>query len=179
MFQLGPVKVAAGFITSINDGSPSERRSVLIDDRDRQIISELRQNARFSSREIAESLRHKGTTLTSRAIRKRIQRMEKQGTIEFSVVVRPSEGPLYRRVLLIKLKTSNKFSERLSQFANYLKRSHSCTFAARLSGDIDLIACVVFPQDSDGKLECDRIRDTFSEIIQELRSYEVDGFKAV
>lgn len=151
---------------------------MVIDDRDQQIINELRENPRFSSQGIAESLRLKGTTLTSRAIRKRIQRMEKQGTIRFSVVVRPLEGHLYRRVLLIKLKASDKFSERLSHFADYLKRSHTCTFAARLNGDIDLIACVDFPHDGDGKLECDRIRDTFSDIIQELRSYEVDGIKA-
>jgi len=37
---------------------------------------------------------------------------------------------------------------------------------------------MIFPHTADGKLECDKIRTNFSDIIEELRSYQSDVVKA-
>lgn len=145
-----------------------------------EILTELRRDGRASSQKISEALRRRGIVISSRAIRKRMQRMEKDKTIlGYTVVLNPEKIPHQEhRILILKLKTSRRFETRLSELIAFFKNNPKCEFSARLSGDIDLVACMIFPHTADGKLECDKIRTNFSDIIEELRSYQSDVVKA-
>lgn len=150
-----------------------------VDETDRMILGELRTNGRASSKQLADVLGQQGVVLTSRAVRRRIQRMERDKVILGYSVLADLERllPVERRILLIKFKTSPAFVKRVSDLVDYFRESQECLFAARLSGDIDLMSCMLFPHRNEGKMECDKIRASFSDIIQDLRSYEVDMVK--
>ena len=82
----------------------------MTDEIDKIILSHLGKNARISSQEIAVNLQDLGYTITDRAIRQRLVRLEKNDVIlGYSAILNPNVvSEKINRVILLKFKLTQK-----------------------------------------------------------------------
>ncbi|MBI2183823.1 MAG: hypothetical protein HYU39_02565 [Thaumarchaeota archaeon] len=130
-------------------------------------------------RQMGKTLNEKGVSLTDRAIRKRIAKLEENEVIRgYTAIVDHGKVGLHvRRLMLLRLRSTENFESRINDLILYFRRSQSCIFSARLSGDLDWAMCGVFKNDSEAKIESDRIRTLFHDVIEFINTYEVEMVK--
>ena len=144
------------------------------------ILSQLGKNSRMSSQEIAKVLGGLGYSLTDRAIRQRLHRLEKNNTIiGYSTILNPEiVSEKVNRTVLLKFKMSATSSESIERLTDYVNESHFCTYASRISGDFDWMCHFVFDSVSQYDLETNNFLNKFAELISDYRSYESNLIKA-
>ncbi len=94
----------------------------MTDEIDKIILSNLGKNARVSSQEIATHLQNLGYTITDRAIRQRLVRLEKNNIIlGYSAILNPNiVSEKINRTILLKFKFTKKLKNLLSFLKNML-----------------------------------------------------------
>ena len=149
------------------------------DEIDNVILSQLGKNSRISSQEISQILKGLNFTITDRAIRQRLQRLEKNNTIiGYTAILNPKLiSEKVNRTILLKFKISNNSEKLISRLTDYVNESHFCTFSSRLSGDFDWICHFIFDSVSQYDLETNNFLNKFPDLISDYRSYESDLIK--
>ncbi|MEK0320625.1 MAG: Lrp/AsnC family transcriptional regulator, partial [Nitrosopumilus sp.] len=146
----------------------------MIDEIDKIILSHLGKNARISSQDIATNLQDLGYTITDRAIRQRLVRLEKNDTIlGYSAILNPSiVSEKINRTILLKFKLTKKTDELTKLLIKYVEESNFCVYSSKLNGDFDWICHFVFDSIEQYDLESNNFLNRFSELISDFRSYE-------
>ncbi len=102
----------------------------------------------MSSSEIAKNLYNAGFEITDRAVRQRLQRLEKSSIIlGYSTMLNPqlmSENNRVSKTVLIKFRFSGNLQLLIDRLQNYMQESVFCVYSARLSGDFDWICHFIF-----------------------------------
>ena len=150
------------------------------DEIDNVILSQLGKNARMSSQEISKVLQGLDRTITDRAIRQRIQRLEKNNTIiGYSTILNPKMiSEKVNRTILLKFKISSSLEKIVERLSLYVNESQFCTYSSRMNGDFDWICHFVFDSVSQYELETNNFLNKFSDLISDFRSYESNLVKA-
>ena len=107
------------------------------------ILSQLGKNSRMPSQEIAKVLGDLGYSLTDRAIRQRLHRLEKNNTIiGYSTILNPEiVSEKVNRTVLLKFKMSATSSESIERLTDYVNESHFAHTQVELAET--LIGCVI------------------------------------
>ena len=149
-----------------------------LDEIDKTLLSELGKNARASSLQITKRLQSLGYSLTDRAVRKRLERLERRDiVVGYSAILSPRfTSEKVHRTLLLKFKHAHnqKMLERLAAFAD---RSRFCTYSGRIVGDMDWIGHFTFESQRQCELEINNFLFTFEELIETYRSYATHAVK--
>lgn len=150
------------------------------DDIDKIILSQLGKNSRMASQDISKVLSELGHTITDRAVRQRITRLEKSHIIlGYSTILNPSiSSEKVNRTIVLKFKFSKNTADLVKRLSKYVEESEFCTFASRLTGDFDWIVHFVFDSISQYDLETNNFLNKFSELISDYRSYESNLVKS-
>ena len=152
----------------------------MLDDIDKVILSHLGRNARVSSQEISNTLQGMSFTITDRAVRQRLARLEKNKVIlGYSAILNPSLiSEKVNRTILVKFKFSKNVSDGVERLTRYLNESPFCIYSARMSGDFDWVCHFVFSSIEQYDLETNNFLNRFSDVISDLRSYESKATKS-
>ena len=152
----------------------------MVDDVDRIILSQLGKNARTSSQELQKILDTLGHNITSRGIRHRLQKLEKNNVIlGYSAILNPSIlSEKINRTIVLKFKFSKDTPQLIERLTNYVVDAQFCTFSSRLSGDYDWICHFVFDSIEQYDLETNNFLNRFGELISDFRSYESNTIKS-
>ena len=155
-------------------------KAVLPDKIDRMILYHLGKNARMSSSEIAKNLYNAGFEITDRAVRQRLQRLEKSSIIlGYSTMLNPqlmSENRVSKTVI-IKFRFSGNSELLIDKLQNYMQESVFCVYSARLSGDFDWICHFIFNSIEQFELESSNLLQRFAELISDYRVYDSKTIK--
>ena len=153
----------------------------MVDEIDKIILTELGKNARKSSLEISKSLQGMNHTITDRAIRQRLQRLEKNNIIlGYSAILNPELiSEKINRTVFLKFKLTKNTVELIKRLTGYVNESQFCTYSSRLSGDFDWICHFIFDSIEQYDLETNNFLNKFSELISDYRSYESDLIKTL
>lgn len=152
----------------------------MVDEIDRIILSHLGRNARISSQEIASNLKDLGYSITDRAIRQRLGRLEKNNTIlAYSAILNPNlVSEKVNRTILLKFKFSKNLDNQIEKLTQYLEESSFCVYSSKLSGDFDWVCHFVFDSIEQYDLESHNFINRFSDLITDFRSYESKMIKS-
>jgi DNA-binding Lrp family transcriptional regulator len=152
----------------------------MVDEIDKIILTELGKNARKSSQEIAKSLQKMDYHMTDRAVRHRLQRLEKNNTIlGYSVTLNPKLiSEKVNRTVVLKFKFTKNTSELINRLTEYVNESYFCTYSSKLNGDFDWICHFIFDSIEQYDLETNNFLNKFSELISDYRSYESNLIKS-
>ena len=152
----------------------------MTDEIDKIILSHLGKNARISSQDIATHLQDLGYTITDRAIRQRLARLEKNDIIlGYSAILNPSlVSEKINRTIILKFKYTKKTEELIKLLEKYVEESNFCIYSSKLSGDYDWICHFVFDSVEQYDLESHNLLNRFGELIADFRSYESKTIKA-
>jgi len=153
----------------------------VLDEIDKVILTQLGKNARVSSQEIAKTLQGMGFSITDRAVRQRLARLDKKKVIlGYSAILNPNlVSEKINRTVLVKFKFSKSVSESIDRLEMYVNESPFCIYAARLSGDFDWICHFVFSSVEQYDLETDNFLNRFADLISDFRSYESKAIKSL
>ncbi|MGB8033185.1 MAG: GAF domain-containing protein [Nitrososphaeraceae archaeon] len=153
---------------------------LLLDELDTIILTYLGKNARISSTEIRNKLQDIGYKITERAIRYRLQRLEKDDVIlGYSAILNPNfVSEKINRTIILKFKFSHNVSVLTERLKNYVQEVSFCVYSASLKGDFDWICHFVFDSLEQYELESDNFLHRFAELIADYRSYESKTVKA-
>ena len=106
----------------------------VVTDTDRAIIRLLQRNARMSYAELSRA-----TGIPESTVRRRMDRLQQRGVVEFAMVADPSRlGYDLRAMIGLKVEL-----DRLEEIAETLRGVNEVTFAAFLTGNFDIIVHVV------------------------------------
>lgn len=152
----------------------------MVDEIDKIILSHLGKNARISSQDIAANLQDLGYTITDRAIRQRLARLEKNNVVlAYSAILNPDiVSEKVNRTILLKFKFSKNTEELIEKLTKYVDESTFCVYSSKLSGDFDWICHFVFDSIEQYDLESHNFINRFSELISDFRSYESKMIKS-
>ena len=152
----------------------------MLDELDTIILTYLGKNARISSTEIRNKLQDMGYKITERAIRYRLQRLEKDDVIlGYSAILNPNfVSEKINRTIILKFKFSHNLSVLTERLKNYVQEVSFCVYSASLKGDFDWICHFVFDSVEQYELESDNFLNRFAELIADYRSYESKTVKA-
>jgi DNA-binding Lrp family transcriptional regulator len=152
----------------------------MTDEIDKIILSHLGKNARISSQDIATNLQDLGYTITDRAIRQRLARLEKNDVIlGYSAILNPNViSEKINRTILLKFKLSKKTEDLTKFLIKYVEESNFCIFSCKLSGDFDWICHFVFDSIEQYDLESNNFLSRFSDLISDVRSYDSKTIKS-
>jgi DNA-binding Lrp family transcriptional regulator len=152
----------------------------MTDEIDKIILSHLGKNARTSSQDIATNLQDLGYTITDRAIRQRLARLEKNDVIlGYSAILNPNViSEKINRTVLLKFKLSKKTEDLTKFLIKYVEESNFCIFSCKLSGDFDWICHFVFDSIEQYDLESNNFLNRFSDLISDVRSYDSKTIKS-
>ena len=152
---------------------------VVVDAIDRIILSELGKNARRSSQDISKILQSLNYTITDRAVRQRLQRLEKNNIVlGYSAILNPElMSEKINRTIFLKFKFTKQTPEIITRLSEYVNESQFCTYSSRLSGDFDWICHFIFDSVEQYDLETNNFLNQFSELISDFRSYESNLIK--
>ena len=147
---------------------------------DKIILTELGKNARKSSQEISKTLQQMDYTITDRAVRQRLQRLEKNNIIlGYSAILNPQlMSEKINRTVFLKFKFTKNTPEVINRLAEYVNESQFCTYSSRLSGDFDWICHFIFDSVEQYDLETNNFLNRFSSLIADYRSYESKTIKS-
>ena len=154
--------------------------TALHDKIDRMILYYLGKNARMSSSEIAEKLHNVGFEITDRAVRQRLQRLEKSGVIlGYSTMLNPNlmSDNRVSKTVLIKFRFSANSQLLIGRLQNYVQESVFCVYSARLSGDFDWISHFIFSSIEQFELENSNLLQRFADLISDYRVYDSKTIK--
>jgi DNA-binding Lrp family transcriptional regulator len=153
---------------------------LLLDELGTIILTYLGKNARISSTEIRNKLQDIGYKITERAIRYRLQRLEKDDVIlGYSAILNPNfVSEKINRTIILKFKFSHNVSVLTERLKNYVQEVSFCVYSASLKGDFDWICHFVFDSLEQYELESDNFLHRFAELIADYRSYESKTVKA-
>ena len=134
----------------------------------------------MSSSEIAENLHNAGFEMTDRAVRQRLQCLEKSGVIlGYSTMLNPqlmSENRVSKTVL-IKFRFSGNSQILIERLENYVHESPFCVYGARLSGDFDWICHFIFNSIEQFEIENSNLIQRFADLIVDYRVYDSKTIK--
>lgn len=152
----------------------------MVDEIDKIILSKIGKNARISSQDIATHLQDLGYTITDRAIRQRLARLEKNDVIlGYSAILNPNViSEKINRTILLKFKLTEKTDEITERLIKYIEESNFCIYSSKLNGDFDWICHFVFDSIEQYDLESHNFLNRFSELISDFRSYESKTIKS-
>lgn len=143
---------------------------------DRLILYHLGRNARISSSDIAKNLENAGYKITDRAVRQRLSRLEKSGTVlGYSAVLNPrfvEENSKISKTVLMKFRLSYNSQALINRLENYIQQSPFCVFSARLSGDFDWLCQFIFDSSEQFELENSSLLQRFSDLVVDYRVYD-------
>ncbi|MDE1769208.1 MAG: GAF domain-containing protein [Thaumarchaeota archaeon] len=153
----------------------------MLDEIDKIILAQLGKNARISSHDISKILQSMNYTITDRAVRQRLARLEKNRTIiGYSTILNPEiVSEKINRTILVKFKFSKNTNDAIERLTNYLNESPFCIYSARLSGDFDWVCHFVFSSIEQYDLETNNFLNRFADLISDLRSYESKAKKSM
>jgi len=144
-----------------------------LDEVDRKIIDILNKNARTSSKEIAAELRNSGVDVSDRTIRKRIERLERNGIIKgYKAVLSSVSSTDEFEALFVKLKITRSVDSILESIKNFVKTLPNYLFVATIEGDWNMI--IVMRIEGSEKNPTSRIIEKFSD---QILDYKVNGIK--
>ena len=151
----------------------------MLDEIDKIMLSYLGKNARISSGEIERNLQDMGYSITERAIRYRIQKLETSNTVlGYFAILNPSfVSDRVNRTIILKFKYSSTTSALIERLENYVQEASFCVYSARLSGDFDWICHFVFDSIEQYELESNNFLHRFADLIADYRSYESKAVK--
>ncbi len=155
------------------------KKEVVIDSIDRQILNLLIANARDSTRTIVKKLAGLGINMSERGVGKRIARLEKLNVIHgYTAMVDLNlvNMPILRLVT-VKFTSPKDFVSRVEAMKEYLTNAPYCDFSARTNGNIDWIELKFFNNHQQAQQEEDLYRAWFGDIIEDYRSYDLDIHK--
>lgn len=152
----------------------------MVDEIDKIILTELGKNARKSSYEISKTLQNMSHHMTDRAIRHRLQKLEKNNKIlGYSVILNPELiSDKVNRTIVLKFKFTKNTPELINRLIDYVNESYFCTYSSKLTGDFDWISHFIFDSVEQYDLETNNFLNKFSELISDYRSYESDLIKS-
>ncbi len=152
----------------------------MLDAIDKVILSHLGRNARTSSQEIAKVLQGMSFAITDRAVRQRLERLQKKKVIlGYAAILNPElVSEKVNRTVLVKFKYSRAISEAVERLTRYATESPFCIYAARLGGDFDWISHFVFSSVEQYDLETNNFLNRFADLIADFRSYESKATKS-
>ncbi len=152
----------------------------MVDEIDKIILSQLGRNARISSQDIATHLQDLGYTITDRAIRQRLARLEKNNVIlGYSAILNPSViSEKINRTIILKFKYTKKTEELIQLLVKYVDESNFCIYSSKLSGDFDWICHFVFDSIEQYDLESHNFLNRFGDLVSDYRSYESKMIKS-
>ncbi|MDE1830587.1 MAG: GAF domain-containing protein, partial [Thaumarchaeota archaeon] len=152
----------------------------MLDAIDKVILSHLGRNARASSQDIAKILKGMNFTITDRAVRQRLERLQKKKIIlGYAAILNPDiVSEKVNRTILVKFKYSRTLSESVERLTRYVNESPFCIYAARLGGDFDWVCHFVFSSVEQYDLETNNFLNRFADLIADFRSYESKATKS-
>lgn len=152
----------------------------MTDEIDKIILSHLGKNARISSQDIATHLQDLGYTITDRAIRQRLARLEKNDVIlGYTAILNPNiVSEKINRTILLKFKFTEKTEELIKLLVKYVEESNFCIYSSKLSGDFNWICHFVFDSIEQYDLESHNFLNRFGGLISDYRSYESKTIKS-
>jgi Lrp/AsnC family transcriptional regulator for asnA, asnC and gidA len=107
---------------------------------DRAIIRLLQQNARMSYAELSRA-----TRIPESTVRRRMDRLQQRGVIEFAMLADPSKlGYDFRAFIGLKVEL-----RQLEEIAETLRRMNEVTFATFVTGNFDIMAQIVVRSQED------------------------------
>ncbi len=139
-----------------------------LDEVDQKIIGILNKNARTPSKEIASELRNSGVDVSDRTIRKRIERLEKNGIIKgYKAVLSGVSATEEFEALFLKLKITRSVNSLVESIKNFVNTFPNYLFVASLDGDWNMI--IVMRVDDSEKNPTSKVIEKFSEQILDYR----------
>jgi Lrp/AsnC family transcriptional regulator, leucine-responsive regulatory protein len=139
-----------------------------LDEIDQKIIGILNKNARTPSKEIASELRNAGIDVSDRTIRKRIERLEKNGIIKgYKAVLSGVSATDEFEALFLKLKITRSVNNLMESIKNFVNTFPNYLFVASLDGDWNMI--IVMRVDDSEKNPTSKVIEKFSEQILDYR----------
>jgi len=152
----------------------------MTDEIDKIILFHLGKNARISSQNIATHLQDLGYTITDRAIRQRLARLEKNDVIlGYSAILNPNVvSEKINRTIILKFKYTKKTEELIELLITYVNGSNFCIYSSKLSGDFDWICHFVFDSIEQYELESHNFLNRFGDLVSDYRSYESKMIKS-
>ena len=143
-----------------------------LDEVDRKIIDILNKNARTSSKDIAAELRNSGVDVSDRTIRKRIERLEKNGIIKgYKAVLSSVSSTDEFEALFVKLKIIRSVDSILESIKNFVKTLPNYLFVATIEGDWNMI--IVMRIEGSEKNPTSRIIEKFSDQILDYKANSI------
>ena len=140
-----------------------------LDEVDQKIIAILNKNARTPSKEIAMELNKSGVDVTDRTIRKRIERLEKNGIIKgYTAVLSGVSSSDEFEVLFLKFKVTRSVDSIISSVKDFVKTFPNYLFVATIDGDWNMI--IVMKVEDIQKNPTTKIIEKFSEQILDYRA---------
>lgn len=144
-----------------------------LDEVDQKIINILNKNARTPSKDIASELRNFGVDVSDRTIRKRIERLEKNGIIKgYKAVLSGISSNDQFEALFLKLKISRSMDTIIDSIKNYVKTLPNYLFIATVDGDWNMIT--VLRIEGTEKSPGARIVEKFSD---QILDYKIGGIQ--
>lgn len=143
-----------------------------LDKVDQKIIAILNKNARTPSKEIASELRNAGLDVSDRTIRKRIERLEKNGIIKgYKAVLSDVSGAEEFEALFLKLKTTRSLDTVIESIKEHVKTLSNYLLVAILDGEWNMM--IVLKIDDVRRKPSSKIIEKFSEQILDYRISDI------
>ena len=143
-----------------------------LDKVDQKIIAILNKNARTPSKEIATELRNSGLDVSDRTIRKRIERLEKNGIIKgYKAVLSDVSSSDKLEALFLKFKVSRSLDSITESMKDFVKSLPNYLFVATIDGEWNML--IVMKIEELQKNQSSKIIEKFSEQILDYRISEI------
>ena len=143
-----------------------------LDKVDQKIIAILNKNARTPSKEIATELRNSGLDVSDRTIRKRIERLEKNGIIKgYKAVLSDVSTSDEFEALFLKFKITRSLDTITESIKDFIKTLPNYLFVATIDGEWNMI--IVLKIDSAQKNPSSKIIEKFSDQVLDYRVSEI------
>ena len=143
-----------------------------LDKVDQKIIAILNKNARTPSKEIATELRNVGLDVSDRTIRKRIERLEKNGIIKgYKAVLSDVSSSDKLEALFLKFKVSKSLDGITESMKDFVKSLQNYLFVATIDGEWNML--IVMKIEELQKNQSSKIIEKFSEQILDYRISEI------
>jgi len=139
-----------------------------LDKIDQKIIEVLNKNARTPSKEIASQLRNAGLDVSDRTIRKRIERLEKNGIIKgYKAVLTDISGSDEFEAIFLKFKVTKSMADIIELIKDHVRTLPNYLLVATLEGEWNMI--IVMKIEDYQKNPGSKIVEKFSEQILDYR----------
>jgi len=143
-----------------------------LDKVDQKIIAILNKNARTPSKEIATELKNTGLDVSDRTIRKRIERLEKNGIIKgYKAVLSDVSSSDKLEALFLKFKVTRSLDSITESMKDFVKSLPNYLFVATIDGEWNML--IVMKIEELQKNQSSKIIEKFSEQILDYRISEI------